>query len=285
MMVTSKPPSHVSHTHLSTLFKERANMLNKIEDRIVLLFSSGATLPSERSDAVKECLLEISSILKENYVNVVSVLKSLDKEYISSSSSSSSAPFSLNYYLQDSYPKVCLGFENPLLEKPESIDNQHILMRLVIIHFYRSGLFDVAETLEKESNVLIDSIAKDQFKALFLICSALENTEGPNIEPLVEWANSVVATGAKENHPTPSFKEDIHELLFQACSLRFVFLISKNELDCALEYSKSELSFFSQDKYLQSTFDCTVVFRDQETNVFLAVPSTPCGCFAAYSES
>lgn len=132
---------------------------------------------------------------------------------------------------------------------------------------------------------MIDSIAKDQFKALFLICSALENTEGPNIEPLVEWANSVVDTGAKENHPTPSFKEDIHELLFQACSLRFVFLISKNELDCALEYSKSELSFFSQDKYLQSTFDCTVVFRDQETNVFLAVPSTPCGCFAAYSES
>ena len=149
MMATSNPQSYpppdVAHAHLSALFDERATVLNEIRDKIASLLSSDSSTFSIQSDKVKECISEISTALKESYIKVVGVLKGLDKEYTQSSS------FSLGQYLQDSYPKVSLGFENSLIGFTEPLNNDNILMKLVIIHFYRSGLFNVAEVLEQVS--------------------------------------------------------------------------------------------------------------------------------------
>lgn len=131
---------------LSNCFQQRHEAFELIECKIKDLFSDFSTFHSTLveketlEDRIKALLNELSSSLKEYYVTIVGLNRILEKAYLT--------PF--DSYLEDSYPSVSLGFEDLNLNSTEVKTTQEFdIMKLIIAHLYRVGLFNVAESLEK----------------------------------------------------------------------------------------------------------------------------------------
>ena len=112
---------------------------------------------------IRDLISQIASDHRELHGSVSRVGKAIDKNFVNNLS--------------------CVGNETFL----EQSLNNNVLDQVIVEHFLRQGMLEIAETLLKESQVDITDNKKDPFSELNEILEALKKK---NVQPALEWVNN-----------------------------------------------------------------------------------------------
>lgn len=135
----------------------------------------------------------------------------------------------------------------PRLELFQDERNIQLLNQIIVKHFYRSGMTDVAECLVDESDISKNDISEEPFARFY---SIYEEILRKNLKPAIEWVTSR-SDDLKNRNSSIEFK--LHKLAF----LQIIInggIATQNE---AIHYARNHLSkfishnCFGENKYLK----------------------------------
>ncbi|CAH1779183.1 unnamed protein product [Owenia fusiformis] len=117
----------------------------------------------------------------------------------------------------------------------EGVEKQEMLNKVIVEHFLRQGMLDIAEELINETNIEIDPVAKEPFLELHRILEALKHND---LDPALTWSRVHRQQLQAQNS----------SLEFKLHRLHFIRLISQGpeKQQEALLYSQNFAPFSSQ---------------------------------------
>jgi len=133
---------------------------------------------------IRDLVTQVASDHREIHSTVSRVGKAIDKNFVNNPS--------------------CIGNETFL----EQSLNTNVLNRVIVEHFLRQGMLDIAEELMRESKVEIAEEKKDPFSELNEILDALKKK---NVLPALKWVNNN-RTELEQQNSLLEFK--LHRLQF-----------------------------------------------------------------------
>ncbi|KAL3515441.1 hypothetical protein ACH5RR_022343 [Cinchona calisaya] len=174
-----------------------------------------------QSDDVATSPIDQRSILAElkNKLNMIGPLNQLEGSHKE-----------LNLTLSK-YQKVLEKTLNPDISKAyRNFDfDRHILHQIILSHFYREGLFDVADSLIYEAGEPEATSLRLKFIEMHQILEAMKSR---NLEPALRWVT--------EN--CEQLKEHGSLLNLRLHKLQFVEILQKSSQEVALNYAKTYLA-------------------------------------------
>lgn len=128
------------------------------------------------------------------------------------------------------------------------IEPSEDLNKAVLMHFARSGHFDIAHGFMKESNITVQVELLEQFSVMYQIVQALQKKDlGPAIQWTLSKRKELLARGSN--------------LEFVLHKVQFVRILTKtNEPSAALAYARQNLSVFG-DRYFSGKPSYSFVMR------------------------
>uniref|UniRef100_A0A5B6YV99 Uncharacterized protein n=1 Tax=Davidia involucrata TaxID=16924 RepID=A0A5B6YV99_DAVIN len=132
------------------------------------------------------------------------------------------------------YPKLLEKVFNPDISKAyRSVDfDHHIVNQIIALHFYREGLFDIADCLINEAGEPEAISLKSHFVEMHRI---LEAMRARNLEPALNWVSA--------NHE--QLKQIGSNLKLKLHRLQFVEILQKRGRADALNYARTYLAPFA----------------------------------------
>ncbi|XAR52990.1 hypothetical protein NMG60_11021349 [Bertholletia excelsa] len=132
------------------------------------------------------------------------------------------------------YPKVLEKYFNPDISKAyRNVDfDPHIVNHIIASHFYREGLFNIADSLIYEAREPEAISLRSRFLELHQILGAMKVH---NLEPALHWASTNRA----------SLKQINSNLELKIHRLQFVEILQKRSQADALNYARTYLSPFA----------------------------------------
>ncbi|KAL6067572.1 Regulator of gluconeogenesis Rmd5 [Balamuthia mandrillaris] len=110
--------------------------------------------------------------------------------------------------------------------------DRQLLNEAIVLHLYREGRFDIAEQLEKETNVSISEDLKELLHNMYQILNCMDQK---NVEPALKWAEARRDTLSERGS---SLEFDLHKLRFTS------IVLGGNRME-ALSYARTQFPPFA----------------------------------------